>query len=158
MDEWETDALDASSGDEARPGDIAGVAQSAADVIAAAQRRVRRRELAPVDHSATAYPPFVKDLYVASPDVAAMTPADVAALRARLDGLCVRPADCPAPVTRWAQCGLPPEVYDPLHGHALCDGTFHSIVSDQCMSCPLNAEPPCDCRLRNDADTQPRAH
>ena len=54
----------------------------------------------------TDWPPFRRAFYIAVPDLARLTPAEVAARRAAADGTAVRGRDVPAPLSTWAQAGL----------------------------------------------------
>ncbi|KAK9845852.1 hypothetical protein WJX81_004205 [Elliptochloris bilobata] len=72
---------------------------------AAAADRKRIDPLPPVDHDSISYEDFAKDFYEEAADVAAMPPAEVAALRREL-AVRVSGFDAPKPVTRFEQLGL----------------------------------------------------
>jgi len=68
---------------------------------------VKKKDIATVDHSKMNYDTFRKDFYRAAPEVEAMDQEDVDLLRLAMDGIKIRGVDCPKPVTKWSQCGLP---------------------------------------------------
>lgn len=72
-----------------------------------AAKKVKKKDLAVVDHSRMTYEPFRKEFYRPAPEVADMDPEDVDLLRLALDGIKIRGVDCPKPVTKWSHCGLP---------------------------------------------------
>ncbi|KAJ3170888.1 pre-mRNA processing RNA-helicase [Geranomyces variabilis] len=84
------------------------------DLIAAAAKKIaaKRKDLAPVDHSKMEYEDFRKDFYIEPPELAGMTPAEVDQKRLDLDGIKVRGRDCPKPIEKWTQFGLPVGVGD----------------------------------------------
>ena len=59
-----------------------------------------------VDHTATEYAPFRRNLYVEVPELKAMSDADVEALKKSLDGIKTTRKRVPRPIKRWAQAGL----------------------------------------------------
>ena len=78
-------------------------------------RTAKGDKLAAVDHTTIDYPPFRRKFYVEAPALARLTPAQVAAARADLDGLTVRgAAPLPAPLQTWNQAGLPSRVLNAL--------------------------------------------
>lgn len=75
------------------------------------QKALRRKDLKPVDHSKMNYPPFRKDLYIESRDMAAMSEEEVRMYReTALGGVKIRGKNCPKPIKQWIQCGLPDKV------------------------------------------------
>ncbi|KAJ3158714.1 pre-mRNA processing RNA-helicase [Geranomyces michiganensis] len=84
------------------------------DLIAAAAKKIaaKRKDLAPVDHSKMEYEDFRKDFFIEPPELANMTPAEVDEKRLDLDGIKVRGRDCPKPIEKWTQFGLPVGVGD----------------------------------------------
>ena len=72
-----------------------------------AAKKVKKKDIATVDHSKMNYEPFRKDFYRAAPEVEAMDQEDVDLLRLAMDGIKIRGVECPKPVTKWSQCGLP---------------------------------------------------
>ncbi|KAJ3084183.1 pre-mRNA processing RNA-helicase, partial [Quaeritorhiza haematococci] len=79
------------------------------DIIAAAAKKLasKRKDLAPVDHASIKYEPFRKDFFIEPPELAEMTDKEVELKRAELDGIKIRGKDCPKPVDKWTQFGLP---------------------------------------------------
>ncbi|KAF2637009.1 P-loop containing nucleoside triphosphate hydrolase protein [Massarina eburnea CBS 473.64] len=89
--------------DDAEP---AQTAVEAEDIFALAAAKKKKKEIPVVDHSKVEYDPFRKNFYTEPVEVSQMTPEEVADLRLELDGIVVKPADVPRPVTKWAQMGL----------------------------------------------------
>ncbi|KAI7899950.1 P-loop containing nucleoside triphosphate hydrolase protein [Cokeromyces recurvatus] len=77
------------------------------DILALAAKRVKRKDIAPVDHSKIEYESFRKDFYIEPPELREMTPDQVDLLRIELDGIKIRGVNCPKPITKWTHCGLP---------------------------------------------------
>ncbi|KAG1453685.1 hypothetical protein G6F46_004591 [Rhizopus delemar] len=77
------------------------------DIIAYAAKKVKRKDIAPVDHSKIEYEDFRKDFYIEPPELREMTPDQVDLLRIELDGIKIRGVNCPKPITKWTHCGLP---------------------------------------------------
>lgn len=63
------------------------------------------------------YMPFRKDFYVEVPELAKITPGEVEALRAELEGIKVKGKGCPKPIKNWAQCGVSKKVLELLKKH-----------------------------------------
>lgn len=63
------------------------------------------------------YAPFRKNFYIEVPELAKMTPGEVEALRAELEGIKVRGKGCPKPIRNWAQCGVSKKVLELLRKH-----------------------------------------
>jgi ATP-dependent RNA helicase DDX46/PRP5 len=84
------------------------------DIIGNATKKMaaKRKDLASVDHSVMNYEPFKKDFFVEPPELASLTEAEVDIKRAELGGIKIRGVNCPKPVERWAQMGLPPGTGD----------------------------------------------
>lgn len=72
-----------------------------------AAKKVKRKDIAPVDHSKMDYEFFRKDFYIEPPELKEMTPDQVELLRIELDGIKIRGVNCPKPITKWTHCGLP---------------------------------------------------
>lgn len=72
-----------------------------------AAKKVKKKDIATIDHSKVAYEPFRKDFYRPAPEVEAMDDEDVDLLRLTMDSIKIRGVDCPKPVTKWSHCGLP---------------------------------------------------
>ncbi|KAJ3310845.1 pre-mRNA processing RNA-helicase [Boothiomyces sp. JEL0838] len=85
-----------------------------AEIIAAAEAKlaIKKKELLEVDHSKMKYEPFRKDFYKEPPDLAKMTEEEVDQKRLDLDGIHVRGKNCPKPVEKWSQFGMPPGVHE----------------------------------------------
>ncbi|KAI9470882.1 MAG: hypothetical protein EXX96DRAFT_603014 [Benjaminiella poitrasii] len=77
------------------------------DILALAAKRVKRKDLASVDHSKIDYESFRKDFYIEPPELKDLTADQVDLLRIELDGIKIRGVNCPKPVTKWTHCGLP---------------------------------------------------
>ncbi|KAI9016328.1 P-loop containing nucleoside triphosphate hydrolase protein [Phycomyces nitens] len=77
------------------------------DILALAAKKVKRKDLAPVDHSQMEYEPFRKNFYIEPPELKEMTTDQVDMLRIELDGIKIRGVNCPKPVLKWTHCGLP---------------------------------------------------
>lgn len=77
------------------------------DILAMAAKLKKRKELPTIDHSKVSYDSFRKSFYVEPAELADMTDAEVDELRLELDGINIRGQDCPKPVQKWSQCGLP---------------------------------------------------
>ncbi|KAF9952281.1 pre-mRNA processing RNA-helicase [Mortierella alpina] len=78
------------------------------DILAMAAKRIKKKDIPTVDHSKMHYEYFRKDFYLEPPEMADMTPEEVHSLRLELDGIKIRGADCPKPIRKWTQAGLPP--------------------------------------------------
>lgn len=94
MDQDEADGSNGNDGD-----------QNPERLMAELEKR-KKKEIAVVDHSKIDYEPFRKTFYVEPPELHDMTDLEVDQLRLELDGIKVRGAKCPKPVTRWSQFGL----------------------------------------------------
>ncbi|KAJ3206683.1 pre-mRNA processing RNA-helicase [Dinochytrium kinnereticum] len=84
------------------------------DIMGAAAKKLaaKRKDLGTVDHSAITYEPFRKDFYIEPPEIASLTAAEVDIKRAELGGIKIRGVNCPRPIERWPQMGLPPAVFE----------------------------------------------
>ncbi|KAF9972301.1 pre-mRNA processing RNA-helicase, partial [Modicella reniformis] len=78
------------------------------DILAMAAKRIKKKDIPAVDHSKIQYEYFRKDFYMEPPEMVDMTPEEVHSLRLELDGIKIRGADCPKPIRKWTQAGLPP--------------------------------------------------
>jgi len=78
------------------------------DILAIAAKRIKKKDIPAVDHSKIQYEFFRKDFYMEPPEMVDMTPEEVHSLRLELDGIKIRGADCPKPIRKWTQAGLPP--------------------------------------------------
>ncbi|KAG2211579.1 hypothetical protein INT47_008675 [Mucor saturninus] len=77
------------------------------DILALAAKKVKRKDIAPVDHNKVEYEYFRKDFYIEPPELKDLTPDQVDLLRIELDGIKIRGVNCPKPITKWTHCGLP---------------------------------------------------
>ena len=72
-----------------------------------------RKDLKKVDHSKMDYQPFQKNFYVEAAEITAWDMKDVEQYRENeLEGVKIRGVDCPKPIKKWTQCGLPSKVLD----------------------------------------------
>ncbi|KAJ1984612.1 pre-mRNA processing RNA-helicase [Dimargaris cristalligena] len=82
-------------------------AQSAEDILAMAAKRIKKKDLAIVDHNAVHYEAFQKDFFIEPAELRDLTPEAVDAIRSELDDIKIRGVQCPKPVRKWTQFGLP---------------------------------------------------
>ncbi|KAF8474726.1 P-loop containing nucleoside triphosphate hydrolase protein [Kalaharituber pfeilii] len=82
------------------------------DILAMAAKLKKKKELPAVDHSKIKYEPFRKNFYVEPAELADMTEDEVDDLRLELDGIKIRGQDCPKPVQKWSQCGIPAQTLE----------------------------------------------
>ncbi|KDQ64731.1 hypothetical protein JAAARDRAFT_145809 [Jaapia argillacea MUCL 33604] len=85
---------------------------NAEDILALAAKKIKKKDLAAVDHARVNYEPFRKEFYVPPPDIAMMTDDEAELVRLELDGIKIRGVDCPRPVTKWSHFGLPSSCLD----------------------------------------------
>ena len=68
-----------------------------------------------VDHSKEEYEDFRKSFYIEAPEITAMTNEEVKKYQTEvLKGVKVHGQNCPKPIKRWTQCGLPEKVMKTL--------------------------------------------
>lgn len=67
----------------------------------------KKKEVALVDHSRIVYEDFRRQFYVENEEQKNMTEAEADELRLALDGMKVNGKDCPRPISKWTQLGLP---------------------------------------------------
>ncbi|RIA89024.1 P-loop containing nucleoside triphosphate hydrolase protein [Glomus cerebriforme] len=77
------------------------------DILALAAKKLKKKDLAAVDHSQIKYDPFRKDFYIEPPEMHEMTHDQVDLLRVELGGIKIRGVDCPKPIQKWTHAGLP---------------------------------------------------
>ncbi|KAJ2386120.1 pre-mRNA processing RNA-helicase, partial [Coemansia sp. RSA 2559] len=77
------------------------------DVLALAARRLKKKEIAAVDHSKMNYENFKRNFYIEPAELRSMDPEEVERMRADLGGIKVRGVDAPKPATSWSYFGLP---------------------------------------------------
>ena len=106
LDDATNDEVDEVSGAPVE-GELDATNLNAEEIMALAQKKVKKKELAAIDHTKLSYEPFRKEFYIPPPDVAQMTDEEADLLRLELDGIKIRGVDCPRPVTKWSHFGLP---------------------------------------------------
>lgn len=72
----------------------------------------KKKDIVPVDHASISYPPFRKNFYVETAEVARMSDEEVREYRQTMDNIRVRGIKCPRPVKNWFQCGLSSKVLE----------------------------------------------
>ncbi|PIA15919.1 P-loop containing nucleoside triphosphate hydrolase protein [Coemansia reversa NRRL 1564] len=77
------------------------------DVLALAAKRLKKKELAAVDHSKMNYESFKRDFYIEPTELRDLTPEEVDMMRIELGGIKIRGVDPPKPATSWSHFGLP---------------------------------------------------
>lgn len=85
------------------------------DILALAQKKLKKRELPNVDHSKIHYETIRKNFYVEPHELSEMTEQEVNDYRLELDGIKIRGLNCPKPIQNWSQCGLPAHVLDVIY-------------------------------------------
>ena len=76
-------------------------------------KKLRKKQLDPIDHSTVHYIDIRKDFWIESPDITRMTEDEVQDLRREeLEGVKIRGKRCPRPFREWRQCGLLEAVMD----------------------------------------------
>ncbi|KAJ1950962.1 pre-mRNA processing RNA-helicase, partial [Linderina pennispora] len=84
-----------------------GAGEDPEDVIALAAKRLKKKDLAAVDHSKMNYEPFKKDFYIEPVALRSLTAEEVDMMRVDLGGVKIRGIDCPKPAQEWSHFGLP---------------------------------------------------
>jgi hypothetical protein len=92
----------------------------------------KAEKLGITDHTTVEYPPFRKNFYIESFEIARMSSEDVAALRTELDGIRCRGNNPPRPVKTWAQCGLSNRVSELIRRSG-----FEKPSPIQCQALPV---------------------
>ncbi|KAJ2802682.1 pre-mRNA processing RNA-helicase [Coemansia guatemalensis] len=77
------------------------------DVLALAAKRLKKKDLAPVDHSKMNYESFKRDFYIEPAELRDLTPEEVDMMRVELGGIKIRGVNPPKPATSWSHFGLP---------------------------------------------------
>jgi len=76
---------------------------------------LKKKELKFVDHGQIEYEPFQKKFYIEAPEIRAMTDEEVAKYQEEeLKGVKIHGQNCPKPIKKWTQCGLPEKVMKTL--------------------------------------------
>ncbi|KAJ1548354.1 pre-mRNA processing RNA-helicase [Cladochytrium tenue] len=101
-------------GDARARGSDEGESDSDEDILGEAAKKLaaKRKDLAKTDHSVMNYEPFRKNFYIEPPELTGLTEAEVEIRRADLGGIKIRGVNCPKPIEKWAQMGLPPGCAD----------------------------------------------
>ncbi|TGZ83946.1 P-loop containing nucleoside triphosphate hydrolase protein [Ascodesmis nigricans] len=87
--------------------DLVATEQDPDDILALASKLKKKKEIPTVNHSKVKYEPFRKSFYVEPFELQNLNETEVKELREELDGIRIRGQDCPKPVQKWSQCGLP---------------------------------------------------
>ncbi|KAJ2881734.1 pre-mRNA processing RNA-helicase, partial [Coemansia asiatica] len=82
-------------------------ADDADDLLAIAAKRLKKKDLAAVDHSRMNYESFKKEFYIEPAELRNLTPEEVDMMRVDLGGIKIRGVDPPKPATNWSYFGLP---------------------------------------------------
>ncbi|RHZ89141.1 hypothetical protein Glove_18g32 [Diversispora epigaea] len=77
------------------------------DILALAAKKLKKKDLAAVDHNQVIYEPFRKNFYIEPPEMHELTPDQVDLIRVELGGIKIRGIDCPKPIQKWTHAGLP---------------------------------------------------
>ncbi|KAJ2498673.1 pre-mRNA processing RNA-helicase [Coemansia sp. RSA 1972] len=77
------------------------------DVLALAAKRLKKKDLAAVDHSKMNYEPFKRDFYIEPAELRNLTTEEVDMMRVDLGGIKIRGVNPPKPATSWSHFGLP---------------------------------------------------
>lgn len=79
--------------------------------LTAKQKKLKKKEIKLVDHLKANYIPFRKDFYIESAEIASMSSEEIEEYRKTvLEGVKIRGLNCPKPIMKWTQCGLPSKV------------------------------------------------
>lgn len=92
--------------------DITAVGEEDADDVLAMASKKKKKEVPTVDHKKIEYEPFRKNFYNQPSHLAEMSEEEVTNLRLELDGISVRGAGVPVPVSKWSLCGLGVQTLD----------------------------------------------
>uniref|UniRef100_V5GJU1 RNA helicase n=1 Tax=Kalmanozyma brasiliensis (strain GHG001) TaxID=1365824 RepID=V5GJU1_KALBG len=82
------------------------------DLLALAAKKVKKKELATVDHATVDYESFRKVFYHPPAEVQDMSEELANQIRLEMDAITVRGKECPKPLTKWSYCGLPASCLD----------------------------------------------
>ncbi|KAJ2647890.1 pre-mRNA processing RNA-helicase [Coemansia sp. RSA 1250] len=77
------------------------------DVLAMAAKRMKKKDLAAVDHSKMNYEDFKRDFYIEPAELRNMSAEEVDMMRVDLGGIKIRGVNPPKPATSWSHFGLP---------------------------------------------------
>lgn len=88
--------------------DLVATEQDPDDILAMAQKLTKKKKEIPnINHSKMNYEPFRKSFYVEPLELQELDETEVDELRLALDGIKIRGQNCPKPVQKWSQCGMP---------------------------------------------------
>ncbi|KAG0140480.1 hypothetical protein CROQUDRAFT_53185 [Cronartium quercuum f. sp. fusiforme G11] len=76
------------------------------DILALAAKKLKKKDLAPVDHTKINYETFRKAFYHPPAEVEEMSEEEAENIRIAMDGIKIRGQDCPKPVMKWSWFGL----------------------------------------------------
>ncbi|OAV90016.1 hypothetical protein PTTG_07439 [Puccinia triticina 1-1 BBBD Race 1] len=76
------------------------------DIMALAAKKLKKKDLAPVDHQKISYETFRKAFYHPPAEVEEMSDEQAENIRIAMDGIKIRGQDCPKPVMKWSWFGL----------------------------------------------------
>jgi ATP-dependent RNA helicase DDX46/PRP5 len=92
-------------------GDLEGMVEN--EDSAWKKKKLKKKEIKVVDHSRQNYISIRKNFYIEAPEISALTSQEVDIYRKQfLEGVKIRGKNCPNPIKRWTQCGLPAKVMD----------------------------------------------
>ncbi|KAJ2848566.1 pre-mRNA processing RNA-helicase, partial [Coemansia brasiliensis] len=77
------------------------------DVLAMAAKRMKKKDLAAVDHSKMNYEDFKRDFYIEPIELRNLSAEEVDMMRVDLGGIKIRGINPPKPATSWSHFGLP---------------------------------------------------
>ncbi|KAK9453701.1 P-loop containing nucleoside triphosphate hydrolase protein [Dipodascopsis uninucleata] len=72
----------------------------------------KRKDIPTVNHSKMNYEPFRKEFYIEPEELSNLSKEEVDEMRLELDGIKIRGTNCPKPVQKWSQCGLPAQTME----------------------------------------------
>ncbi|KAJ8098381.1 P-loop containing nucleoside triphosphate hydrolase protein, partial [Lipomyces tetrasporus] len=82
------------------------------DMLALASKPKKKKDIPTVNHAKINYEPFRKQFYVEPAELADLTEEEVDEIRLELDGIKIRGVNCPKPVQKWSQFGIPAQTMD----------------------------------------------
>ncbi|KAK9466671.1 P-loop containing nucleoside triphosphate hydrolase protein [Lipomyces arxii] len=91
---------------------VEAVDVDAEDMLALTSRPKKKKDLPIINHAKINYEPIRKQFYVEPQELADLTEEEVDEIRLELDGIKIRGLNCPKPVQKWSQFGLPAQTMD----------------------------------------------
>ncbi|KAK9481309.1 P-loop containing nucleoside triphosphate hydrolase protein [Lipomyces japonicus] len=82
------------------------------DQVLSLASKPKKKDIPVVNHSKVNYEPFRKQFYVEPAEISQLTEAEADEIRLNLDGIKIRGLDCPKPVQKWSQFGIPAQTMD----------------------------------------------